>query len=182
MQLTFVLFFLILIYSILITLSFLHAQGDECVYTLYVKTASIIKSGTDSKISLSLGDPQGRFVWVTDLQSWGLMGPSYDYYELCNLDIFSGTGPCIGTPICRLNLTSDGSGSYHGWYCDYVKVTFTGPHKGCSQTIFYVDQWLATDAPPFKLTAQLDGCSLWDESANKKQRFVVGNQRRNAAA
>lgn len=94
MQLTFVLFFLILIYSILITLSFLHAQGDECVYTLYVKTASIIKSGTDSKISLSLGDPQGRFVWVKDLQPWGLMGPSYDYYERCNLDIFSGTGPC----------------------------------------------------------------------------------------
>ncbi|OAY48122.1 PLAT domain-containing protein 3 [Manihot esculenta] len=164
------------------------AAGDdhdnECVYTVYVKTGSIIKGGTDSKISLALGDPQGQSVWVSDLESWGLMGPSHDYYERGNIDIFSGRGPCIGTPLCRLNLTSDGSGKHHGWYCDYIEVTSTGPHKQCSQTIFYVNQWLATDVAPFQLTAQLDGCSSWDQRAKQvvKERFVVGNGGRSAAA
>ncbi|EEF51583.1 PLAT domain-containing protein 3 [Ricinus communis] len=158
-------------------------HDDECVYTLYVKTGSIIKAGTDSKISLTLGDSQGRSVWVTDLESWGLMGPKHDYYERGNLDIFSGRGRCIGTPICRLNLTSDGSGPHHGWYCDYIEVTSTGLHKECSQTIFYVDQWLATDVAPYKLTAEIDGCGLWDESAKQgmKRRFVVGKNRRRSA-
>lgn len=112
------------------------------------------------------------------------MGPSHDYYERGNIDIFSGRGPCIGTPLCRLNLTSDGSGKHHGWYCDYIEVTSTGPHKQCSQTIFYVNQWLATDVAPFQLTAQLDGCSSWDQRAKQvvKERFVVGNGGRSAAA
>ncbi|KAF9595149.1 hypothetical protein IFM89_037578 [Coptis chinensis] len=135
------------------------SNSDECVYTLYVKTGSIIKAGTDSKISITLGDASGKSVWISDLEKWGLMGPKYDYYERSNLDIFSGKGPCIGAPLCRINVTSDGLGAHHGWYCDYVEVTSTGPHKGCSQTIFYVDQWLGNDAPPYSLTALLDGCS-----------------------
>ncbi|XP_058104397.1 PLAT domain-containing protein 3-like [Magnolia sinica] len=135
------------------------ASKDECVYTAYVKTGSVIKGGTDSRISLSLGDSRGKELKVRDLEDWGLMGPTYDYYERGNLDIFSGRGPCLSWPICRLNLTSDGSGDHHGWFCEYVEVTATGPHKSCSQTIFYVRQWLATDAPPYELTAVLDGCS-----------------------
>lgn len=131
---------------------------NDCVYAIYVKTGSRFKAGTDSKIALTLSDGLGRFTWVPDLERWGLMGPSHDYYERGNIDAFSGRGPCIGTPICRLNLTSDGSGNRHGWYCDYVEVTFTGPRRACSQTIFYVDRWLAIDAPPYDLTAVLDGC------------------------
>ncbi|KAG5249151.1 PLAT domain-containing protein [Salix suchowensis] len=81
--------------------------------------------------------------------------------------------------ICSLNLTSDGQGSHHGWYCDYVEVTSTGPHKECGQTIFYVDQWLAADAPPFKLTALLDGCRIGDDDVKKGKhgKFVVENVR-----
>ncbi|CAI0377860.1 unnamed protein product [Linum tenue] len=182
-----------LLFSFLVfsTLFFLPVRSDdeedsECVYTFYVKTGSGFKSGTDSKISVSIGDPTGRSAWIPNLQQWGLMGPGHDYYERGHVDIFSGRAPCIGAPICRLNLTSDGSGSHHGWYCDYVEVTFTGAHKQCRQTIFYVDQWLATDAAPYRLTALLDGCGRWTSEGAKEVeagnrlgnvggRLVVGN-------
>ncbi|KAF5189093.1 Plat domain-containing protein [Thalictrum thalictroides] len=148
------------------------SKPDDCVYTLYVKTGSIIKAGTDSKISITLGDANGKSVSIPDLEQWGLMGPNYDYYERGNQDIFTVRAPCVGAPLCQINVTSDGSGAHHGWYCDYVEVTLTGPHKACSQTIFYVDQWLAKDAPPYKLTAILDGCSqLQQKKANGP--FVV---------
>lgn len=153
----------------------------DCVYTLYVKTGSIIKAGTDAQIGVTLGDASGRSVWVPNLKPWGLMGPTHDYFERSNLDIFSGRGPCIGSPICRLNLTSDGAGAHHGWFCDYVEVTSTGPHKHCSQTIFYVDQWLADDAPPFLLTAVVDGCH--GAAVEKRRgRLVVGNPKMSASA
>ncbi|KAG5558340.1 hypothetical protein RHGRI_008312 [Rhododendron griersonianum] len=149
---------------------------NECVYTFYVQTGSGIKSGTDSAISVVLGDSQGRSVWVPNLRSWGLMGHSHDYFERGNLDIFTGLGPCVGAPLCRLNLTSDGSGAHHGWYCDFVEVTSTGPHKDCSQSIFYVDQWLATDAPPFELTAVIDGCDERLDGPAKAGAFVAGSK------
>nr|XP_048326602.1 PLAT domain-containing protein 3-like [Ziziphus jujuba var. spinosa] len=163
------------------------ATGDsnnECVFTLYVKTGSIIRAGTDSKISLTIGDPSGGSVWVPDLESWGLMGSTYNYFERGNLDIFTGRGPCVGAPLCRLNLTSDGTGPHSGWYCDYIEVTSTGPHTACSQTVFYVDQWLAVDAPPYKLTAILDGCKNGNVVAEhgKRKLFAVGHPIRSATA
>ncbi|KAK9292156.1 hypothetical protein L1049_020115 [Liquidambar formosana] len=146
------------IFSCVFIAAFLSAAAgnfnNECVYTLYVKTGSVIKAGTDSKIGITLGDASGR-----------------------------GRGPCIGAPLCRLNLTSDGSGSHHGWYCDFVEVTSTGPHKQCSKSIFYVEQWLATDAPPFQLTAYLDGCKMWNTPTKqgKPLTFMVGNAKRSAS-
>ncbi|TXG70622.1 hypothetical protein EZV62_005564 [Acer yangbiense] len=159
------------------------AAGDssnDCVYTFYVKTGSIIKGGTDANISITMGDPSGRSVWVPNLRSWGLMGPNHDYFERGNIDIFSGRGPCVGAPVCCLNLTSDGSGSHHSWYCDYVQVTTAGPQRRCGQTTFYVDQWLSTVVPPFQLTTVIDGCTRRHGSARqgiKKGRFVVGRPR-----
>ncbi|XP_049396579.1 PLAT domain-containing protein 3-like [Solanum stenotomum] len=149
-------------------------SSEECVYTLYVRTGSIIKGGTDSKISVTLGDASGKSVWIPDLEKWGLMGPNYDYYERGNVDIFTGRGKCLSTPICRLNVTSDGSGDHHGWFLDYVETTFTGPHMQCNQTIFYVEQWLASDAPPYELSVSLDGCKK--KSRHHARRFVVGNK------
>ncbi|KAL3714081.1 hypothetical protein ACJRO7_006082 [Eucalyptus globulus] len=153
-----------------VVLSVAAGETPNCVYTIYVKTSSMIKAGTDSKISLILGDLSGRSVWVPDLESWGLMEPSHNYYERGNLDIFSGLGPCIGPPLCWLNVTSDGSGVHHGWCCDYVEVTSAGPHKPCSQTIFRVDQWLATDVPPFKLTAVVNGCGKDDARSARRSK------------
>lgn len=135
---------------------------NDCVYTLYVKTGWMMKAGTDSKISVVLGDLFGRSVWIPELRSWGLMPYAHDYFERGNIDVFSGRGSCIGSP-CRLNLTSDGSGWHHCWYCDYIEVTSTGPQQPCAQTMFYVGQWLATDIPPFQLSAFRDGCYMRDE-------------------
>ncbi|CAL0329439.1 unnamed protein product [Lupinus luteus] len=134
------------------------ADSNECVYSMYVKTGSIIDGGTDSKISITLADSTGRSVWIPNMIQWGLMGSTHDYFERGNLDAFTGRGPCIASPICRLNLTSDGLGNQPGWYCDSVEVTSTGPHKGCSQTTFYFDRWLALDVPPYRLNAIIDNC------------------------
>jgi len=137
------------------------AQSDDynCVYTAYIRTGSIWKGGTDSIISLTLFDTNGYGIAISNLESWGgLMGPNYDYFERGNLDIFSGRGPCLTGPVCAMNLTSDGTGSGHGWYCNYIEVTPTGPHMGCAQKQFTVEQWLATDTKPYELTAIRDDC------------------------
>ncbi|KAK9265838.1 hypothetical protein L1049_027283 [Liquidambar formosana] len=42
----------------------------------------------------------------------------------------------------------------------------------------YVEQWLATDAPPFQLTAYLDGCKMCSKTTRT---FVVGNAKRSAS-
>ncbi|WOK92162.1 hypothetical protein Cni_G00853 [Canna indica] len=132
----------------------------NCVYTIYVRTGTIWKGGTDSVISVALAGADGQGILITDLESWGgLMGDNYDYFERGNLDIFSGRGPCISSwPPCWMNLTSDGTGSGHGWYCNYVEVTTTGPHLGCNQQLFTVEQWLARDTSPWQLYATRDLC------------------------
>ncbi|KAL6291323.1 hypothetical protein ACE6H2_008833 [Prunus campanulata] len=171
---------------IMITLFLSTASGDshdKCVYTIYVKTGSLMKAGTDSKISLSLGDFSGRSVWVPDLESWGLMSPYYDYFERGNLDVFSVRGPCMDGPVCRLSLTCDGSGAHPGWYCDHVEVATTGPDTGCSKSMFYVQQWLSSDVPPFELTASVDACNPWNINADADEqekcgKFVVVNPSR----
>lgn len=137
-----------------------QSPQDSCVYTIYVRTGSIWKGGTDSVISLALADSSGAGVNITNLEEWGgLMGPGYDYYERGNLDIFSGRGPCLAAPPCWMELYSDGSGPHHGWYCNYVEVTTTGPHVACAQQLFTVEQWLATDVTPYELTTSRDYCS-----------------------
>ncbi|KAK1285357.1 hypothetical protein QJS10_CPB20g01421 [Acorus calamus] len=155
--------------------------NNECVYTIYVQTGYVIKGGTDSKISLSIGDAKGKQVQVTDLESWGLMKEGHDYYERGNLDIFSGRGPCLSTPLCSLNLTSDGSGSHHRWYCEDVEVTATGSRVPCSQSLFYVRQWLANDAPPYQLSAFVDGCSPSNAGGGGGGKRVFGGERGGAA-
>ncbi|MQM23547.1 hypothetical protein Taro_056613 [Colocasia esculenta] len=132
--------------------------ADDCVYTIYVRTGSIWKGGTDSIIGLALADASGSGVNITNLEEFGLMGPGHDYYERGNLDIFSGRGPCLPAKPCWMQLVSDGTGVGHGWYCNYVEVTTTGPHIPCAQQLFTVEQWLARDAPPYELTATRDNC------------------------
>ncbi|XP_057970503.1 PLAT domain-containing protein 3-like [Malania oleifera] len=145
--------------------AFSPSSGDDCVYTVYVRTGSIIKGGTDSVIGLTLFNGYDERVEVADLEAWGgLMGPSHDYFERGNLDIFSGRGRCLSGPFCAMNLTSDGSGPHHGWYCNYVEVTYTGAHIPCFQQLFKVEQWLARDAPPYQLNAFRDGCD-WSGSS-----------------
>ncbi|KAM5577325.1 PLAT domain-containing protein 3-like [Rosa sericea] len=144
--------------SLLLTLAF--SDDPDCVYTVYVRTGSIIKGGTDSNINVRLYDGYGYGIEIRNLEAWGgLMGSDYDYFERGNLDIFSGRGPCLTAPICALNLTSDGAGSGHGWYVNYVEVTSTGAHIPCHQQLFTIEQWLATDTSPYELTAIRNYCN-----------------------
>ncbi|KAJ3700501.1 hypothetical protein LUZ61_004206 [Rhynchospora tenuis] len=138
----------------------------NCVYSLFVRTGSIWKGGTDSKISVTFLGSDGYGIQITDIESWGgLMGSNYNYFERGNLDIFSGRGPCMSSFPCWMNLTSDGQGAHHGWYCNYVEVTATGPHEGCSQQKFDVEQWLATDTSPYQLYAVRDYCSTEEQGS-----------------
>ncbi|GMH23517.1 hypothetical protein Nepgr_025360 [Nepenthes gracilis] len=149
----------ILISLAIIARSAPNINQDDCVFTVYVRTGSIIRGGTDSIISLSLYDEYGEMTEISNLESWGgLMAQGHDYFERGNLDIFSGRGPCLSGEICGMSLSSDGSGPHHGWYCNYVEVTTTGPHTPCAQRQFTVEQWLALDTAPFELTAVRDYC------------------------
>ncbi|XP_062225813.1 PLAT domain-containing protein 1-like [Phragmites australis] len=139
---------------------------NQCVYTVYVRTGSIWKGGTDSTIGVTLRGADGTGIRIRDLARWGgLMGAGHNYYERGNLDIFSGRGPCMRQEPCWANLTSDGAGAHHGWYCNYVEVTATGPHLGCAQQLFTVEQWLATDAPPYRLYKVVDNCGAKREQS-----------------
>ncbi|MBA0793943.1 hypothetical protein Gohar_018320 [Gossypium harknessii] len=152
---------LILPFFFLLSLSSIAlSEGEDCVYTIYIRTGTIIKGGTNSVISLKLYDAKGEYVEIENLEAWGgLMGEGHDYYERGNLDIFAGRGRCLASPVCAMNLTSDGTGPQHGWYCNYVEVTMTGIHTPCSQQMFAVEQWLAFDTLPFDLTAIRNYCS-----------------------
>lgn len=142
-----------------LALSVTADDENECVYTVYVRTGLIIKAGTDSNITLELWD-QDHGLKINNIEKWGgLMGRDYDYFERGNLDVFSGRGPCLDGPVCAMRLTSDGSGPHPGWYCSYVEVTTTGPHKQCAQQRFDVQQWLATNVYPYQLTAMKNYCS-----------------------
>ncbi|OIT03889.1 PREDICTED: PLAT domain-containing protein 3-like [Nicotiana attenuata] len=146
---------------ILFSISVSSISGTElnCVYTAYVRTGTYWGSGTDSKITLSLYDATGHGLRINNLQAWGgLMGPGYEYFEMDQLDMFTGRGPCLTGPICKMNLTSDGSGDHHGWYCNYVEVTSTAEHKRCSQQVFTVETWLSAGHYPDGLTAIRNNC------------------------
>ncbi|EYU31021.1 hypothetical protein ABFS83_08G228700 [Erythranthe nasuta] len=154
-------FFSLLILLSIFTLS--RSDDPDCVYTVFVRTGSIIKGGTDSNITLTVYDAAGYGIRINNLVTWGgLMGTGYNYFERGNLDIFSGRGPCLTGPVCKMNLTSDGTGSGHGWYVNYVEVTSTGVHTDCAQKQFTVEQWLATDTSPYELTAIRNYCTTSD--------------------
>ncbi|KAL9241529.1 hypothetical protein vseg_015633 [Gypsophila vaccaria] len=148
---------------------------NNCVYTVYVRTSKTWNAGTDSIISLAFYDVTGDGILIKDLEAWGgVMGPGHDYYERGNLDIFTGLGPCLERPICSMKLMSDGTGEHHGWYCNYVEVTSTGPHNGCGQELFTVEQWLALDRSPHELTAVRDHCKD-DRLGKRDARAYFGN-------
>ncbi|KAH7683856.1 PLAT/LH2 domain-containing protein [Dioscorea alata] len=136
-------------------------SDEACVYTLYVQTGLKVAAGTDSKINLTLTGDDGNGVSIHNLEAWGgLMGSDHDYFEAGNLDIFSGRAPCLSTTPCQLNLTTDGTGVFPAWYCDYVEVTTTRPGGHCAKTNFSVEQWLNVFT---FYTANIDYCSKTED-------------------
>lgn len=86
------------------------------------------------------------------------MGRGHDYYENGNLDIFSGTARCLPSPVCFLNLNSDGTGGKPGWYVEYVEVKTTRAGAETKRQYFDVEQWLAVDEPPHELSVERNNC------------------------
>ncbi|XP_070031102.1 PLAT domain-containing protein 3-like [Nicotiana tomentosiformis] len=151
--------FPLIILLLSITISSISGAEPNCVYTAYIRTGPFMEDATDSKISLTLYDASGYGIRIKNLVAWGgLMGSGYNYFETDRSDMFSGHGPCLTGPICKMVLTSDGTGRHSAWYCNYVEVTSTGDHKQCSQQLFNVDQWLSTDRSPYQLTATRNNC------------------------
>ncbi|XP_061336591.1 PLAT domain-containing protein 3-like [Gastrolobium bilobum] len=133
---------------------------EDCVYTVYIQTGSVIDGGTDSIIGLKLYEaygPYGKYIYIPNLVAWGgVMDPGHNYFEPGNIDIFSGKAPCLRGPVCAMNLSSDVSGLHPRWYCNYVEVTSTGWQKTCAQQRFRVQTWLSADRYPWSIT---DYCS-----------------------
>ncbi|KAJ4902745.1 hypothetical protein Rs2_16696 [Raphanus sativus] len=154
---------LLLSLLVIITLSVVAFADHEphCVYTFYIETGPVDSAGTDSIISVKISDNSGQDIDIPDIVTWGgLMGPSYDYFERGNLDIFSGKAQCLPSPVCSLSLTSDGSGVYPAWFVNYVDVTTVSVHLKSEHQYFDVEQWLATDTPPYNLTAVRNNCQV----------------------
>ncbi|BBN20698.1 hypothetical protein MPTK1_5g19865 [Marchantia polymorpha subsp. ruderalis] len=145
---------------------------DYCVYTIFVKTGYMPQAGTDSHISAEFFDAAGNTYKISNITEWGgsLMASNHDCFERNNLDLFTGIGECLDSPICGLHLTSDGSGDHHGWYCDYLEVTSacSMEHVPCSTHRFTVQQWLANDVYPYQLVAHRDDCPHMKHSSSRK--------------
>ncbi|XP_021908552.1 PLAT domain-containing protein 3-like [Carica papaya] len=146
-----------------------------CVYTLYIKTGGQCVAPTTSTISVTLENARGASVHVADIKSWGLMGPKHTYFRRNSVDIFVGVHPCIAPPICRIKVTSTGSGCSPDWYLSYVDVTSTGLNEKCYKTHFRVNQWLSRIFPPCKLSAVVDRCPCLDGTARSDGTFEVEN-------
>lgn len=145
-------------------------QGGECGYLIYVQTGTVKRAGTHSTISLEAKTADGDGISVPNLEEWGgIMGPNYNFFETGRLDTFTGRGPCLHSPLCSLNLTSNGSGPYHAWYCEYVEVSTSAPGRPCQKQRFSVDQWLASDQEPYTLTALVEYCGA--DGNQRRRRF-----------
>ncbi|KAK4263917.1 hypothetical protein QN277_029269 [Acacia crassicarpa] len=130
---------------------------EQCTYIVRVKAGDRDSAGTDSIISLKLKSYSGYGLTVDNLENWGLMGPSHHYFERGNLDVFSGSGPCVN--ICAICIISNGEGNMPGWYLDYIEITIVGPGKP-TKLLFPANQWLALDEWPRHLYTNLSLCSL----------------------
>ncbi|XP_054820955.1 PLAT domain-containing protein 1-like [Prosopis cineraria] len=140
---------------LLITLAAIAASEAQCTYVISVQTGDRKKAGTDSKISLYVKDVRGTDFKLNNLEDWGIMGTSHDYFEQGHLDLFKGQQVCLHP--CYITVTSDGSGGSPGWYLDYVKIAVNGPT--ISTTVdFLVNRWLAKDEKPYTLYATVDYC------------------------
>ncbi|KAE8685854.1 Late embryoproteinsis abundant hydroxyproline-rich glycoprotein family, putative isoform 1 [Hibiscus syriacus] len=67
------------------------ADEEDCVYSLYIRTGSIIKGGTDSIISLKLQDGQGEFIEINNLETGAGHGWYCNYMEVTVAGVHS---PC----------------------------------------------------------------------------------------
>ncbi|CAL5035029.1 unnamed protein product [Urochloa decumbens] len=143
----------------LLALAASHASAAQCTFEIIIKTGGRKNAGTDSRVSLQISAASGPTLEITNLESWGEMSAGHDYFESGNLDRFSVPGKCLPSEPCKMLLKSDGKGNKPGWYVDYVMVTQLGSASS-KQHLWSVNQWLALDEAPHKLSASSNGCGF----------------------
>ncbi|CAL5033029.1 unnamed protein product [Urochloa decumbens] len=136
-----------------------HASAAQCSFEIIINTGGRKNAGTDSRVSLQISAASGPTLEITNLESWGEMSAGHDYFERGNLDRFSVPGKCMPSEPCKMLLKSDGKGNKPGWYVDYVMVTQLGSASS-KQHLWSVNQWLALDEAPHKLSASSNGCGF----------------------
>jgi hypothetical protein len=149
--------------ALIIALAVAHAAATAsaatCTFDIVVKTGERLGAGTDSRVTLQMSGASGRTLVIRSLKSWGQMDAGHDYFERGNLDRFRGTGKCFRGGPCKMLLSTDGKGERPGWYVSFVRVTQLGVGSVTSKThTWTVDQWLAIDEAPFKLSALRNDC------------------------
>lgn len=116
-----------------------QGNSPECIYNLYVQTGSSPSAGTQSNISIFLGDDWNEEFPITKLKDWGLASSTFNYFRQGEVDLFAGKGPCLQGPVCRLIIVLSG---FDNWFCDYIEVTVVGFERMCSKKYFTVKKWL----------------------------------------
>ncbi|KAJ8447744.1 hypothetical protein Cgig2_015107 [Carnegiea gigantea] len=156
-------------------------MSQGCTYRVEVATGDRGNAGTDAKVSLSLcTNSKDCFVQVSNLAQYGSRGPSYDYFERNNRDIFEIPTTIECVDICRMIIGHDDSGYKSGWYLDYVKVeAYNDNGIKQSESEFPVYRWLATDESPYTLQADVNHCPPWahiDDDDELRLILMVGEQ------
>ncbi|KAL9243058.1 hypothetical protein vseg_016994 [Gypsophila vaccaria] len=136
----------------------LVAHSEDCVQVIHLKTGDVSDAGTNAGVSLKLYDAQGNYVVESNIWERGIMDSGHDYFERNNLDLFAFKTECLSSKVCKIELRHDNSGSKSGWYVSYLQVTTGILNAQCTQTKFQIDQWLATDEPPYSLSLSRDLC------------------------
>ncbi|XP_073133286.1 PLAT domain-containing protein 1-like [Henckelia pumila] len=133
--------------KILIWASYRKSNNIEmCIYSLNIRTGSVPNAGTHSKVSATLSDANGESMVVPNLEQWGPMDQVDGYFEKGKMDFFTGQGPCTRSPICRISVSSDGSGPSPGWFCDGIDVSTGRPDGVITRKSFAINQWVLPGA------------------------------------
>lgn len=117
-----------------------------------VTTGDRANAGTDDRISMKLSGRTGPTGTIASLKAFS-QDPGRDLFERGNTDRFKVTLPRLIDPICKILVTSSGTGNKPNWYLE--KVVVRGPG---GVTTVKIEQWLSVTEPPRQLTAIRNWC------------------------
>src|SRR6185295_6458243 len=104
-------------------------------YRISVRTGSVDRGGTDSKVFLTL---YGKLETLPEFQ---LDNRGNDDFEAGHTDIFAIRSPDLGN-IGQLRIRHDNSGNNPGWFLGDIRVRNDATGQ---EWVFPCSQWLATD-------------------------------------
>jgi len=126
-----------------------------------VGTGGRDSAGTDATVSLTLCTGSSCFLHVPNLAQYGTQGPSHDYFEKGNRDLFQIPTNEGCNYACRMIIDHDNSGNKPGWYLDFV---YTGAYENNGvkrfESDFTVSRWLATSEWPYNTEAEVNHCPV----------------------